>query len=116
MNPKEIFPELTANRTELKGVFLVLPRGKFQIEEITKLELCEHLLMNQMLDTLLFLPYISEYSYIFPKSKLAMHWKLYKENLKRDLPDDIPFYKVDVPQKYDLDVFNKIHEFVEVKR
>ena len=112
VNPKEIFPELTVEETKLNTVFLLLPGRGMKIEKISKGELINHLVMNQKLDTLSFLEYISEYSYVLPESKLATHWKRYEENLKANLPDNIPFYKVEVPQKYDKKVFEKILEVI----
>ena len=41
--------------------------------------------MNQMMDTLLFLPYISEYSYLFPNSSLSNHWERYRSNIESNL-------------------------------
>ena len=112
INPKEIFPELTVEETKLNAVFLLLPGRGMKIEKISKGELINHLVMNQQLDTLSFLEYISEYSYVLPECKLATHWKRYEENLKANLPDNIPFYKVEVPQKYDSEVFEKIWEMI----
>lgn len=112
INPKEIFPELTVDETKLNAVFLLLPREEVQIEKIDKTKLCDHLVINQKLDSLFFLEYISEYSYVHPESKLATYWKRYRENLERNLPEGIPIYKVEVPQKYDEKVFEKILEVI----
>lgn len=112
VNPKEVFSELTVDETKLGTVFLLLPRREVKIEKIDKNELCEHLVMNQKLDTLLFLGYISEYSYTFPESKMGTYWNRYKVNLNRNLPGNISFYKIEVPQKYDKKVFEKIFEVI----
>lgn len=112
INPKEIFSELTVDETKLDAVFLLLPRREVKIEKIGKKELCDHLVMNQKLDTPLFLEYLSEYSYMFPKTKLSTYWKRYEENLRKNLPDDISIYKVRVPQKYEEKVFEKILEVI----
>jgi len=118
LNPKEIFPELTIDKIKLDTVFLILRKKELkemQIKKIDKIKLCEYLVTTQMLDnTCLFLPYIAEYSYIFPESKLATYWERYKKNLEENLPDDILIYKVEVPQKYDKEIFEKILEVISI--
>jgi hypothetical protein len=112
INPCDVFPDLIADKSKLDNIFLIIPKEEFYIEKIGKDGLVDYLVMNQKLDTLFFLEYISEYSYVFPDSKLATHWKIYKENLNRNLPNNIPLYKVEVPQKYDKRVFEKILEVI----
>jgi len=115
LNPKEIFPELTIDKTKLDMVFLIVTREeveRIQVKKIGKTELLNHLIMNQMLDTLLFLPYILEYSYMFPNSKLAGHWVRYRKNLEKNLPNSMPIYRIEVPQKYKTDVFERILEVI----
>ena len=112
INPCDVFPDLIADKSKLDGIFLIIPKEEFYIEKIGKDELIEHLIMNQKLNSLFFLKYISEYSYIFPESNLSTHWDRYKENLKMNLPDNIPVYTVEVPQKYDKKIFEKIWEMI----
>lgn len=113
INPKEIFHDLIVDSVKLNAIFILVPREKLEVEKIDKNELLDHLLMNQELDTLLFLQYISEYSYIFPKSKLSSHWSRYKKNLERNIPDNINIFKIEVPQKYSYNIFNEIIDVIE---
>ena len=115
VNPKEIFPNLMLNNTELNTIFLLLPKDDILIEEIDKETLIKRLVINQKLDTSFFLEYISEYSYMFPDSELATHWKRYEENLNRNLSNNIKIYKMQVPQKYDENVFERILEVISDK-
>ena len=75
-----------------------------------------HLVMNQKLDSLSFLKYMLEYSYTFPDSKLATHWNRYRANLRKNIGEGIPTYKIEVPRKYDKDVFERSMEAMEVER
>lgn len=113
INVKDIFMEKIIDKSQLEAMFIIIPKEKFQIGRIGKDELIEHLVMNQKLDSPYFLKYILEYSYMFPESKLANHWNRYKDILGRNLSDDILFYKVEVPQRYDREVFGKILEVIE---
>jgi tagatose-1,6-bisphosphate aldolase len=90
-----------------------MPKNEFHVQRISKQEMIEHLVLNQKLDSLYFIKYVTEYSSIFSESNFAAHWNRYKENLRLNLPENIPFYKVEVPQKYNERVFEKISRLVE---
>ncbi|MCZ7393664.1 MAG: hypothetical protein ABOK23_07365 [Candidatus Methanoperedens sp.] len=106
--PMEVFPNSIINECMLSAVFLLIPKDEFKVNRISRDELICHLVVSQKLESLPFTKHLVEYSYIFPDSKFANHWKMYKENLKNHLPENIPFYKVEVPQKYDTKTFEKI--------
>ena len=106
--PKEVFPSSIIDECKLSAIILLIPKDKFKLNKISKDELIGHLIMSQQIESLPFTKHLVEYSYIFPESKLANHWKWYKENLEKYLPEDIPFYKVEVPRKYDSKIFEKI--------
>lgn len=112
INANDIFKESITDESELKSIFFLIPKDRFRVDHMNKKELIECLLINQKLDTPFFHSYLLEYSYMFPESKLSRYWERYKENLERNLPDDIPTYKVEVPQKYDSEVFEKILEVI----
>ena len=114
INVRDVFSNSIINKSKLGSIFLLMPKEEFSIEKISKEELINHLVMNQKLDSLSFLKYMLEYSYMFPDSSMATHWTRYKENLRKNLSKkDIPIYKVEVPQKYDTNVFEKILEVIE---
>lgn len=98
INPKEVLSNSTLNSSDLNKIFIIQPKDEFRIKKITKEDLCEYLLFNQMLDTLLFLPYIYEYSYVFPDSSLSKHWNLYKKNLLNNISEDVHIYQVESPK------------------
>jgi hypothetical protein len=116
INPREIFPHLTVDETKLNVVFLLIPKEDLWIQKIDKKELCDHLVSNQKLDALLFHEYISEYSYMFPKSKLATYWNSYRENLDKNLRGKISLYKVEIPRKPNGVVFEKISDVFSNER
>lgn len=112
MNPKKAFPHQVDESTNVSALFFITPRESLRIEKIDKIELCNFLVTNQQLDTLFFLEYISNYSYIYPNSKLSQHWLIYKKNLIKNLPNRQIYYKIEVPQKYDSLVLEEIVNFI----
>jgi hypothetical protein len=112
MNPKIAFPHLVDESSKVSAIFVITPRESLKIDKIEKIELCNFLVTNQQLDTLSFLEYIFEYSYIYPNSELSQHWSIYKKNLIKILPDGHIYYKVEVPQKYDPLVLDEIANFI----
>lgn len=113
INPKDAFPNLIANESKLNYVLLLIPKQNFRIKRIGKDELINHLITNQKSEFFPFFKYMLEYSYIFPDSEIGSYWEKYKENLRNNLPEDIPFYKIEVPQRYDKEVFEKILEVIK---
>ena len=113
INVKSIFPKTIIDKSKLDSIFLLMPKEEFCIEKMDKYGLINHLVMNQKLDSLSFLKYMLEYSYMFPDSNLATHWHRYKENLRKNLGEDRPIYKIEVPQKYDAKVFEDIFKVIQ---
>lgn len=113
INPKEILTDSIEDNSSIHKIFVLLPKEVLKLRKLTKEELCDFLLLNQMLDTLLFLPYITEYAYIYPNSKLANHWKLYKSNLIKNIPDNIEFTEIEVPLRYNKSNFNDICNYLD---
>lgn len=111
LNPCDTFPMLTINKTKLDMLFLVVPKSEIDsllFKKVDVADLYDRLVLNQMLDTLLFLPYIAEYSYIFPESKLSKYWKKYRDNLINNIPSDVLAYVVGSKQRFDDNIINKI--------
>ena len=113
INVKETFPDSLNNNSKLESVFLLMPKEKFDIVEIGKEELIRYMVANMKLDSFPFVKYMMEYSYMFPESRMATHWDRYEENLGRNLSKDIPIYKVEVPQRYDMKTFENIFNVME---
>ena len=120
VNIKELFPSQMVDKSKLDTIFFLIPREKLRVKRIDKEELIDHLVTNQELDFsyLPFLKYILAYSYMFPDSNMSTHWDKYKENLRRNISENVPIYKLEVPQKYDTKVLEKIFKIVseELKR
>lgn len=108
INVKEIFPNSLNDKSKLESIFLLIPKEKFDIVEMDKEELIGHMVANMKLDYFPFLKYMMEYSYMFPESKMATHWDRYEESLRRNLSDHVTVYRVEVPQKYDINTFEEI--------
>lgn len=113
INPRDILSDSISDISSIEKIFVLLPKEQLTFRKISKEELCEYLLLNQMLDTLLFLPYITEYAYLYPNSNLANHWKLYKKNLIKNIPNNIEFSEIEVPLKYDSNNFLEIVNYLD---
>ena len=114
LNPKDAFA--TCDQSELKAIFFLLPKGKFTVSRMGKAELIRRLFINFEMESFpAFYRYVLEYSYAFPNSTLANLWQSYKSNLNRNLPDSLPIYRIDVPDKYSKETFDKIFKVVQEK-
>lgn len=114
--PRDILPSLLVDRAKLHSIFLLLPKGSFMVTRIGKEELISHLMMNQKLESFLFIKYMMEYSYLFPKSKMATYWTRYQENLGTALASEIAMYKVEVPLKYDNNTVDGVFRLLRDER
>ena len=113
INVKEIFPNSLNDKSKVESIFLLIPKEKFDIVEIDKEELIGHTVANMKLDSFPSLKYMMEYSYMFPESRMATHWDRYGENLRRNLSDHVTIYRVEVPQKYDINTFEEIWRVIQ---
>jgi hypothetical protein len=113
MNPKKIFSNQIVDKSKLDAVFLLVPKEKFGVEKTDREVIINNLFINQMMESFPFLKYLLEYAYVFPESSIATHWEKCRENLMRNLGEDMDFYRVDVPKRYDRGTFEKIREVVE---
>jgi len=104
---------LVTNDVTASIMILLIQENTFSAQPLKKLCLCKHLLYNQKLESLLFIPYIEGFSYVFPDSTLAKYWTIYFENLILNLPDDVTFLLVTVPKQYGSATVEKIMEFAK---
>ncbi|MGF7119186.1 hypothetical protein [Methanobacterium oryzae] len=113
VNVKNIFKDKIVNKTNLENIFVLVPHDEFKLEKIDKDELINYLVLNQKMDLINFMKYIIEYSYIFPESRFAKQWILYKQNLKDNLclSNDLNIYKLEIP-KDNTYLTNKIKEII----
>lgn len=92
-------------------------RGVIKKRSVYLEETVDKLVENNRAEMMLlhFYKYMLAYSFVFPDSKIAAYWDDLRVNLK-DIFMSASIYEIEIPEKYDLDVFNEIHKFVEVKR
>ena len=112
ISSKTLFPGLIENKVKLHSVFLLLPRQEFKVERINKKEFIAHMLANQKLESFPFIKYMMEYSYLFPKSKMASYWVQYEKNLRQALDSVKVCCRVEVPLKYNDETLVRISELV----
>jgi hypothetical protein len=108
INVKDIFSKSLVDISKLDSAFLLIPKNRFKIERIGRKELISHMVANMKLDSFPFIKYMMEYSYIFPKSRMATHWQRYTQNLNTNINNDISAYRVEVPKTYDMSTFEEI--------
>jgi hypothetical protein len=92
-------------------------KGAIKKRDICLEEAVDKLVENNRAEMMLehFYTYMLAYSFVFPDSKIAAYWDDLREKLEEILKK-ISIYEIEIPEKYDLDVFNEIHKFVEVER
>lgn len=115
VNPSDVYGKKIKKFTNLKYVFLIIPKKNLKVIEkiqISKGEMVDHILFNQIIEFPYFNRYITAYSYCYPESDISKHWLGYKKNLERNL-NISKFYKVYVPTKYNNSTFNQILQAIE---
>ncbi|MEN3052320.1 MAG: hypothetical protein ABC606_00785 [Candidatus Methanosuratincola petrocarbonis] len=113
ININTICPELVTNNVSASILILLIQGNNFNVKILNKICFCRHILYNQKLETLLFIPYIEAYSYVFPNSPLAKYWSFYLENLIHNLPDDAKFLLVTLPKQHLSKNIDKIMELTK---
>ena len=102
------------DRAKIKKIILILPKNNnFQVECLDKKTIINHLLINHKFETHFFEKHFLEYNFAFSDSKFATHWQQYVKNLENNLPDDISYVKIEVPEKYDKKTFDKILDLID---
>lgn len=112
ISPKTMLPNLVEDRAQLHSIFLLLPRESFKAEKINKEELVAHLAYNQKLESIPFIKYLMEYSYLFPQSNMATHWARHEQNLNQALSTAEALYRVEVPLRYNSETLENIFQLV----
>ena len=112
ISPKTLFPGLTEDKAKLHSAFLLLPRDNLEVEQISKEELTAYIIANQKLESIPFIKYMMEYSYLFPQSNIANHWVLYQQNLGKALDRAQACYRMEVPFRYDSETLEEISKLV----
>lgn len=111
LNPRDAFP--TGGESELGATFFLVQGEKFDLSKMDRAELIEHLFINYEMESFPSYRYMLEYTYAFPDSNIAAYWESYKANLKQNLPDNLPVYRVEVPKKYTRETFENILKAVD---
>ncbi len=110
----KLIPGSVIDEVPLKSLSVMIQSDKFLITEIPKEDALERLIVNDKMDRMQFYNYMQAYSYVFPDSFMAEHWNRLSTNLNKALPDDIPYYKIEVPAKYNQETFNNLLKHVEI--
>lgn len=58
-----------------------------------------------------FLRYMLAYSFVFPDSLVAT-WERDMARILRNILEDIPVYRVEIPPDYSPDIFDQVHQFI----
>ncbi|MFC1906260.1 hypothetical protein ACFLV9_00220 [Chloroflexota bacterium] len=59
--------------------------------------------------------YMMAYSFVFPKSKIALYWHKMEDKLLREL-ENIPLYEIEVPRNYSQETFAEISQFMGMNK
>lgn len=114
LNPIDIFQKSQIiYKSNLDTIFLLVPKDTFRIKETNIDIIINNLFINQKMESFPFFKYLLEYSYVFPESDIAAYWEKCKANLIKNLGNDLNFYRLDVPKRYDRKTFENILEAIE---
>ncbi|GAB6056780.1 hypothetical protein JCM15415_20960 [Methanobacterium movens] len=116
VNPFDIFPNKIKEKSNINSIFLIIPNNSLKnikINKISKSEMIDHIIYNQMIEFPYLNKYIMAYSYVFPDNNFSKHWSKYKKNLEKNLDSDIPFYKIFVPTIYSKSTFKDVQKVIE---
>jgi len=108
-----------------KSLFFIVKtnREAITVREISLKEAVDKLITNNRLEDFIslggmginsgpHLKYALAYSYIFPDSLVATQ-KKYLEKVLKSIMENVPIHEIEIPNNYNLNVFNELHKFVE---
>jgi len=114
INPTDLDIYSPSIPSPLRTICMLVPHERFGSSKIDINELVRRIAFNLRVDFSFFTKYIMQYSFIYPQSSLAKYWNTYEENLMCNLQNiSDSSYRIEVPQKYDLNTFEKIWELIE---
>ena len=113
MNPKGISGLKVIDKSILKAVYLLAQGNQFAITSGKPDLIMNSIIINQKLESYLWLKYLLEYSYVFPNSSIAQFWNVCESNLKENLKNNVKLYCALIPRNYNKDVFFKFREAIE---
>jgi len=120
VNPVEI-----SEPSKLKSLLFIVKTNKevIIVREVSLKEAVDRLITNNRLEDFIslggmginsgpHLKYALAYSYIFPDSSVATQKKDLEKVLKSIL-ENVPIHEIEIPNNYDLNVFNELHRFTQ---
>jgi hypothetical protein len=114
INPEYINICSPSKQYPICKIFMLVPHERFSNSKVNINKLVQHMAFNLRVDFSFFTKYLIQYSFIFPNSALAKYWNTYEENLTRNFQNiHESSYLIEVPQKYDLNTFEKIWELIK---
>ena len=113
VNIKELFPNKMDDNSKVTKIFFLIPKNGFQTRRISKSELINNLVFNMKIEYPPFYRYILTYSYMFPNTNPGYSTRGTTAGLMKNIDDDIPVYRVEVPENYDEVVLKKICNVID---
>ena len=111
--------------SKIKHLLFIVRTNKeiITVREISLKETIDRLITNNRLEDFIslggmginsgpYLKYALAYSYIFPDSSVATQKKKDLDVLKSIL-ENVPIHEIEIPNNYDLNVFNELHRFTQ---
>lgn len=111
--------------SKLKSLFFIVKTNKevITVQEISLKEAIDRLITNNRLEDFIslggigmnsgpHLKYALAYSYIFPDSQIATQ-KKYLEKVLKSVLENVPIHEIEIPNNYNLNVFNELHRFIQ---
>jgi hypothetical protein len=111
----ESYNDSIAESSVLKSLLFIARTNKKVIKRrsVNLDEAVDKLFNNNQAEMMLshFYKYMLAYSFVFPNSKIAVYWEELRKKLEEILRQ-ISIYEIEIPEKYDQNVFKKVYNFM----
>ena len=108
VSPMQVFSHALQNSALLTAFNSLLTGIEFSYQSIDRTKIIKRTVSNQKLEFFSFVRHTESYGCLFPNSDFARHWEVYEDLLHQNLPSDIPYYQITMPERINSDVINQV--------
>jgi len=109
---KKLFPEQICNSATVETICLLQVSNKYKVDQISKADLVESLLLNNQMDAYPFINYITEFAYVYPDHWLSCHWHNLRSNYQKLVENIDKHFKVTLPRKISSAVLAELDKII----
>jgi hypothetical protein len=116
VSPSRMFPHSLQNSATLVAFNSLLTGPEYSCAFIPRAEVISRTVSNQKLEFFSFVRHVELYGCLFADSELARHWERYEALLHQNLPDNIPYRQITMPEKISREVVGRVLGLQETHR